>query len=135
MEINLYNLFIYSKDKIIYSIVIIISIYFICNYSFSLLSRFNVLNKIKTKVFELNKLKEYDNQYIKNKQHQINEINSKVIYQTSIYNALNEEYNQVNKTCNQIHDNYIQNINKLSINVPNTIKYNLQSTYQGMTQG
>jgi hypothetical protein len=127
MEINLYNLFIYSKDKIIYSIFIIISIYFICNYSFSLLSRFKTLNKIKTKIFELNKLKEYDNQYIKNKQTQLNDINSKVMYQTNINNSLNNEYNEVNKMCNQIHSNYLLNINKISIDVPNNIKIQLQS--------
>lgn len=127
MEINLYELWIYSKHKLIYFTVIAIFIYFICIYSNNLFSRFKVLNNIKIKIKELEKLKEYENIYIKNKGTQVNDISSSVLYQQNINNSLQNEFNKVNEHCNYTDKNYINNLNSLSMNVPSSIKNKLRA--------
>ena len=127
MEVNLYELWIYSKDKLIYLGTIILIIYFICKYSNNLLSRFKILNNIKVKITELEKIKELDNFYINQKKTQVNDISSKVMYQQNINNSLNGEYNEVQQKCNDTHKKYLNNLNTLSINVPGSIRNKLKS--------
>ena len=134
MEINLYDLWIYSKYKLAYFAFIAIIIYFICIYSKNLLSRFTVLNKIKIKIQELEKAKGYQDIYIKNKGTQVNEISSKVMYQQNINNSLQNEFDKTNEYCKSQDIKYINNLNSLSINVPNNIKNKLKSYIKELEQ-
>jgi len=127
MEVNLIDFWLYIKDKLIYIITITIIIYFICKLSNKLLSRILVLNKIKYKITDLEKKKDYENFYMKEKNIQINNISSKVIYEQNIHNSLNNELLEVKKYCNEINNKYINNINNISTNIPKNVKIKLHA--------
>tara|TARA_B100001094_G_scaffold324087_1_gene376092 strand:- start:181 stop:1551 length:1371 start_codon:yes stop_codon:yes gene_type:complete len=133
-NIDLNNFWYYIKDKLFYFTVIILIIICICIYSSNILDRFKILNNIRIKIDETKKKLEDENYKINEYNSQINNISANVIYQQNINDSLNLQIDNVVKNCKKTHENYLDNMNTTSINIPYNIKSKLNSFVKGMTQ-